>query len=213
MRKLLAVGAVICLMLLTAAVVALPLYAYELQLRDTVSSTRPWHYDGYQATLMTPRELVDAFQTGGVGFGQNPPAESVTAEEAYRIVARLAADTPHLKESLVPLLSDSTAADMFDCGRQIGMTIKDGQPIVVSILMVAWRVDDEQSVELGLEEKTGTVLWMMYTNNNGEYDTAKVLASQAARYYEECIGVSPERYMVEMYTIENAVQMYAAALR
>lgn len=213
MRKLLAVATAIGLLLLTVTVVAVPFYMYERQLRDTVSSTRPWHYDGYQATLMTPRELVDAFQTGGVGFGQYPSAESVAAEEAYRIAARLAADVPYLKESLVPLLADSTAADVFDCGRQIGMTIKNGQPIVVSILMVAWRVDDEQSVELGFEEKTGTVLWMMYTNSNGVYDTAKAMASQAIRYYEESIGVSPERYMVEMYTIENTVQTYAAALR
>lgn len=210
MRKLLAVGAVIWLALLTAAVVAVPLYAYELQLRDTVSSARSWHYDGYQAVSLTPHELVDAYQ---IGVGQYPSVESVTEEEAHRIAVRIAEDTPYLKDVLVPLLSDSTAADVFDCGRQLGLTIKDGQPIVVSILAVAWRAGEEQTVELMLEEKTGTVLWMMYTNANGEYDTAKVLASQATRYYEDSVGLSPERYAVELYAVENSVQMYAVALR
>ncbi len=205
------------LLLLTAAITVVPWGLYEHQLQRAEAQPLSWHYSGYQATTITDRELAQMFFAGNVSIGGYPLLESgedhYTAAKAHDSARRAVSEAAFVKEPLTTLLEGTSAADVIGLERLIGMVVKDGRPIVLCILQVTFLLDQDATLDLVFEEKTGTVLWMMYSTVDGVDDMCKTLATQASMYFGEALALYPEQYIVELYTIEEVSQMYAAIAR
>lgn len=217
MRALKTGGMWLLMLVLTAAIVIVPPLWSERETAMLIAQEETWEYEGYPADTITDDELALMIWNGEISIGAYSWLDGSSYnsmdvhDSAMLLLDAVFGDKAHYQQadhfSMVDVLAYDQAA---------GIAMKNGRPVVLSVITVVFQYSNTLTVELTFEEKTDTLMWIAYTceGNDGEAQwVEQELLPLLERYYTEQLGLTDEQYVCGVTRWDESLYMYGEIIR